>query len=217
MKRIYLISMLAVALMAIPSANAYEQGDYIFRAGLTMVDPDSSSSNVFVDGTDLGVGVSVENNTQLGVNFAYFFRDQWSLELLAATPFKHDVNLDTVGRLGEVKHLPPTLTANYYFNDPAKGIQPYIGAGINYTFIFSEKFTPANRAAGFGNLDADNSFGLSAQVGVDFMLSGPWHLNASARWIDIDTDATFRVAGDPGRVSISIDPWVYTLSVGYRF
>jgi outer membrane protein len=64
----------------------------------------------------------------------------------------------------------------------------------------------------------DNSFGLAAQVGADYMLSEKWFVNASVRWIDIDTEASFNLNGADGSVdSIEIDPWVYSVTLGYRF
>jgi outer membrane protein len=103
-------------------------------------------------------------------------------------------------------------------NDPSSAFQPYVGVGVNYTIFFDENFTAANDAAGLTDLKLDNSFGLSAQIGLDFMLNDHWHVNGSVRWIDIDTEASFQVGGAPGRVdNITIDPWVYTLSVGYKF
>jgi outer membrane protein len=66
---------LAIALAAVvaaPSVLAFEKGDIIVRAGLTTVSPDESCSNVTVGGGDLGFGVNVDNNTQLGLNVAYF-------------------------------------------------------------------------------------------------------------------------------------------------
>ena len=69
-----------------------------------------------------------------------------------------------------------------------------------------------------GKISLDNSFGLSAQVGMDYQIDTKWHVNASVRFIDIDTEATFKVGDAAGKVSdIEIDPWVYTLSVGYTF
>ena len=175
-------------------------------------------------GSDLGVALNIGNDTQLGLNVAYFITDNINIELLAATPFKHDVNfsvadpLGTGNQLGEVTHLPPTLTANYYFNDASSAFQPYVGAGINYTFIFDEEFTGANETAGLSDLSLDNSFGLSAQIGMDYQIDKKWHVNASVRYIDIDTEATFKVGEASGTVNdIEIDPWVYTLSVGYTF
>lgn len=214
---------LSLALTA-PFASAHQQGDIIVRGGFTTVTPDESTSTIIAGGNDLGVALTIDSNTQLGINIAYFVTDNINIELLAATPFKHDVNfsvndpLGTGTKLGEVTHLPPTLTANYYFNDASSAFQPYIGAGINYTFIFDEEFTPANKEAGLSNLSLDNSVGLSAQVGMDYKIDTDWHVNASVRFIDIDTEASFNVGEASGSVdSIEIDPWVYTLSIGYTY
>lgn len=210
--------------LAAPFASAHQQGDIIVRGGFTTVTPDESTSTIIAGGSDLGVALTIDSNTQLGINIAYFVTDNINIELLAATPFKHDVNfsvndpLGTGTKLGEVTHLPPTLSANYYFNDASSAFQPYIGAGINYTFIFDEEFTSANENAGLSNLSLDNSFGLSAQVGMDYKIDTDWHVNASVRFIDIDTDASFNVGEASGSVdSIEIDPWVYTLSIGYTY
>ncbi|PLW82456.1 outer membrane protein OmpW [Kineobactrum sediminis] len=223
MKNISLTLLTLAVATASQSALAFQKGDWIVRGGLATVSPDESTSNIVV-GSDLGVDLAIDNDTQLGLNIAYFFTDKLNIEVLAATPFKHDVNfgvsdpLGTGDKLGEVTHLPPTITLNYYFNDPSSPFQPYIGAGVNYTFIFDEEFTSANDAAGLKGLSLDDSFGLSAQVGVDYMLNEQWFLNGSVRWVDIDTEASFSLNGAPGSVnSIEIDPMVYTISIGYRF
>jgi outer membrane protein len=52
---------------------------------------------------------------------------------------------------------------------------------------------------------------------MDYLLDKNWLINASARWIDIDTEASFDLNGDQGTVDVTIDPMVYTLSIGYRF
>lgn len=215
-------ALLATTLIA-PSALAYNKGDMLVRVGATNVSPDDSSSNVNVAGNELPFGVGVDDNTQLGLNFAVFIADHWALEVLAATPFKHDVDfsvsdpLGTGDNLGEVSHLPPTFTVNYFFMSPESNFQPYVGAGVNYTIFFDEEFSKANKAAGFSKLDLDNSFGLSAQVGADYFFNEKWFMNGSVRYIDIDTDARFKLGESTGKVSVDIDPWVYTVSVGYKF
>jgi outer membrane protein len=203
---------------------AYTKGDIIVRAGLANVSPDESSSNIMLGGADLGVSLAVDSDTQIGLNLAYFLTDRINVEVLAATPFSHDVNfsvndpLGTGKQLGEVTHLPPTVTVNYYFNDPSSKFQPYLGAGLNYTIFFDEEFTSANAGAGLQDLSLSDSFGLAAQVGVDYMLDDKWFVNGSVRWIDIDTQASFNLNGTPGSVdNIEIDPWVYTVSIGYKF
>ncbi|MFQ3197750.1 MAG: outer membrane protein [Paraglaciecola sp.] len=216
-KAVFTLAILTGAIALSLPVYAYETGNWIVRAGATTVAPDDSSSNVFVGGADLGVGVNVANDTQLGINIGYFVTPHISIEVLLATPFDHDIGLNTVGTLGSAKHLPPTLTANYYFADPAAVFQPYVGAGINYTVFFDEQFSAANKDAGFSDFSLDNSLGLSVQAGFDYMLFDQWHANASVRWMDIDTDAQFNLNGDKGTVAVDIDPFVYTLSVGYRF
>ena len=224
MKKSALASLVLAALVSAPSAFAYEAGDIIVRAGLTSVTPDESTSNILAGGADLGVDLAIDNNTQLGLNVAYFVTPNINVELLAATPFTHDVNfgvadpLGTGDQVGEVTHLPPTLSVNYYFADPSSAFQPYAGVGLNYTFIYDEEFTSANKDAGLSDLSLDNSFGVAAQVGFDYIIDKKWHVNASARWIDIDTEATFKVGdADAAVKEIEIDPYVYTISIGYTF
>lgn len=217
------ISLIVFSCMS-ATAVAHQQGDIVVRAGLTNVVPDDQTSNVFGGGADLGVDLKIGNNTQIGLNLAYFVTDNINIELLAATPFKHDVDfgftdpLGTGTRLGEVTHLPPTVSVNYYFTDSMASFQPYLGLGVNYTIFFDEAFTANNDAAGLTELSLANSFGLAAQIGADYKIDKDWHVNASVRWIDIDTDASFKVGAENGEVAdIQIDPTVITLSVGYTF
>jgi outer membrane protein len=206
------------------NAIAYEKGDLVVRGGFTNVSPNDDASNIFAGGADLGVSLTVGSDTQLGLNIAYFVTDNINIEVLAATPFTHDVNfsvsdpLGTGNKLGEVTHLPPSVTANYYFMDASSAFQPYVGAGLNYTIFFDEEFTSANKAAGLTDLELDNSLGLTAQLGADYKINDKWHVNASVRWIDIDTEANFKLGSASGKVSdIEIDPTVMTVSLGYTF
>lgn len=217
-------SILSLALLATLSSASvlasYEAGDIVVRGGVTMVDPNSDKTGIYLAGEASGLTLSVEDNTQLGLNFVYFFDSNWAVELLAATPFTHDVKIQADGvesTLGEVTQLPPTLSAIYYFDTGTK-FMPYVGAGLNYTIFFDEEFDSAYQDAGFSNLELDGSFGFSVQVGADYQLNEKWHINASARYIDIATDATFDVGGDSiGTASIDVDPMVYSLMLGYKF
>ncbi|WP_133468709.1 OmpW/AlkL family protein [Paraglaciecola marina] len=211
------IALTGILFCAAQPAYSYEKGDWLIRAGATSVSPHDSSSNVNVAGADLGVGVNVDSNTQLGLNILYFYTPKLALELLAATPFSHDIGLDTVGGLGSTKHLPPTLSVNYYFADPSAKFQPYAGVGLNYTIFFDEDFTAANTEAGFSDLELDDSVGLAAQIGFDYAIDDKWSINTSVRWIDIDTEATFDLNGATGSVDVDIDPLVYSVMLGYRF
>jgi len=213
-------SLLALAVAA-PFAQAFEAGDIIVRAGAITVDPREDSSNIKLDGADSGLKASLDSDTQLGLNFAYMLTDNIGIELLAATPFQHTVSVKGLGDLGDVKHLPPTLSVVYYPLDSKSTVQPYVGLGLNYTTFFQEDLTSEMKGLGFSNLDLDDSWGLAAQIGADFMLTDNIMLNAQVRWIDIDTEATASGPTALGvgktKVDVDVDPMVYMVGLGYKF
>ena len=202
------------------------------RAGAITVNPKADSSSVKVDqgplaGADLGGKATMSSDTQLGLNFAYMITDHVGIELLAATPFEHDVKLKGTGlaaangKLGSLKHLPPTLSVVYYPLDTKSAFQPYVGAGINYTWIYDEHVGSRASAEGFDNFKAKNSWGMAWQLGADYMLTDNIMINAQARYIDIDTRATVEnnavAPGTRAKVNVDVDPWVYMVGLGYKF
>jgi len=229
-------SILAIALLSSLSSMAFanQAGDILVRGGLTSVNPDSDKAPVLLSGSNAtGASLSVDDNTQLGLNFVYFYDSNWAVELLAATPFTHDVmlndpttalggalgvpaGLDGV-KLAEVSHLPPTLSALYYI-DTGTAFKPYVGVGINYTIFFKEEFEAAPKSLGLSNLKLDGSFGLAVQVGADYDLGDNWSVNVSARYIDISSDASFDVNGSSiGTAKVDVNPMVYSVMLGYTF
>jgi outer membrane protein len=224
-------SLVALALAA-PLANAFEAGDILIRAGAITVNPEADSSSVKVDqgplaGADLGGKATLSSDTQLGLNFAYMLTNHLGIELLAATPFEHDVKLKGTalsaanGKLGTLKHLPPTLSLVYYPLDPKSAFQPYVGGGINYTYIYDEHVGSQAQSAGFSNFKAENSWGMAWQVGADYMLTDNIMINAQVRYIDIDTRATVEnnsiAPGTRARVDVDVDPFIYMVGLGYKF
>lgn len=195
------------------AVSAHQAGDFIFRAGTATVRPTEGSDNV------LGLGsFDVNNNTQLGLTLSYLFTDNIGVELLAATPFQHKVGLNGLGTIAEVKHLPPTLMAQYYFGDKRDAFRPYLGVGVNYTTFFDEKFNDTGSNAGLSNLSVKDSWGVAAQAGMDYLVNENWLINMSVWWMDIKTDVDFDVAGGEHQsISTRLDPWVFMFSAGYRF
>jgi outer membrane protein len=226
-KSLLTASLLALSIAA-PMAHAYQAGDIIVRAGAITVDPHESSSDIWVGAlkSDVaGTKATLDSDTQLGLNFAYMLTSNIGIELLAATPFSHNVGVKGMpgpfaglnGNLGELKHLPPTLSVLYYPLDAASAFQPYVGAGINYTWFFDTELSSAAEDKGFSGLDMKDSWGLSAQVGMDYMLTDNIMLNAQVRYIDIDTTGTTSFGGAKVKVDVDVDPMVYMVGLGYKF
>ena len=190
-----------LSLIALP-ALAYEKGDWLLRVGAGSVEPKSSNSPI----------VSVDSGAALVFNGTYFFTPNIAFEVLAASPFSHDIH-DPTGsvKLGETKHLPPTFSLQYHFNTNG-AFHPYVGAGLNYTLFFDEETSSALPDT---TLSLDDSFGLAAQLGVDFDLTDKMFLNVDVRWMDIDTEASIPEADL--NFDVEIDPMVYSLTLGWKF
>lgn len=197
MKKVALL--VAAALMA-PSAFAHQAGDILVRGGAVMVSPSTSSDDT----------LDVQPDTQLGLTFSYMLTDNWGVELLAATPFSHGVNLGG-SEVAKVKHLPPSLVAQYYFGNAQSKVRPYVGAGINYTFFFDEE---GRNGLDGANVEADDSWGLAAQAGIDMAVTENLFVNGSVWYMDIDTDITV----DGTKVDTTkVDPIGLMVGLGYRF
>lgn len=224
---LFTASLLALAIAA-PLAHAHQAGDIIVRAGAITVDPQESSSDIWVGAlnTDVaGSKATLDSDTQLGLNFAYMLTNNVGIELLAATPFSHNVGVKGMpsphaglnGNLGELKHLPPTLSVVYYPLDSSSAFQPYVGAGINYTWFFDTELSSEAETKGFSGLDMKDSWGLAAQVGMDYMLTDNIMFNAQVRYIDIETTGTTSYGGQKVKVDVDVDPLVYMVGLGYKF
>ncbi|WP_144209546.1 outer membrane protein OmpW [Shewanella donghaensis] len=209
------LSLVAASLLSAgisSAAVAHQAGDFIVRVGAAVVSPNESSPVI------AGISeFSVDDNTQVGLNFTYMLTDNWAVELLAATPFSHEISLEGVGKIAETKQLPPTLVAQYYFGDAQSKLRPYVGVGINFTNFYDNEITNAT-ALELNSLSLSNSWGAAAQVGLDYQVNSNWLVNASVWYADISTDVNFNAGETPyPEVTVDIDPWVYMVSVGYTF
>jgi outer membrane protein len=233
-----LTTVLAVALAgASLMGQAYEQGDWILRVGATTVDPDTSSDDINLP-TGLVAEADVDKDTQLGIIPVYMITDTFAVEVLAATPFEHDIEAQGKGAIsgtnldaGSTKHLPPTVSVQWYPRGGQSGWQPYIGAGLNYTVFFDEDVdnqlvgllgSLTDGAVNSADLDLDDSFGLALQAGVDIPFNEHWALNVGVWYLDIDTTAEITAKANGAtaakvKFDVDIDPWVYNIGVAYKF
>ena len=197
--RTLLLSATAVLALGASGAAAQQAGDITLGLGLGYVNPKDDNGDV------AGGKLTIDDDTQITLTVEYFITDNLGVELLAATPFTHDINLDGA-KIGEVKHLPPTLTLNYHFQN-ASDVTPFIGAGVNYT-------TALDVDSPLGDLDLDDSWGLALHAGLDYRISERGQIRADVRWMDIDMDAKLDGA-DIG--TAEVDPLVVGISYVHTF
>ncbi len=194
--------LVGLSLAVAPVAQAQ---DWFVRAGATVVDPKSNNGSLAGGAFE----ADVSTNTQLGLTIGYHFTPNIALELLASSKFKHTVSLNGAPAV-DVEHLPPTLSVQYYFAPQAK-VNPFLGAGVNYTWLHDEKSRGPLAGA---DVAVDNSWGVAFQGGVAVKLSERIELVGDIRWMNIGGDV-FVNGGNVGKVKI--DPWLYSVMIGYRF
>ena len=195
-------NLLAVAVLcALTSGAAFaQQAESPWLVRVRAVHLDSANKD------STGLGLSVNNKTIPEVDISYFFNKNVAAELILTVPQKHDLSSSVLGgRIGSLKHLPPSLLLQYHFDAP--GFKPYVGVGVNYT-----RFSNVNLPAG---VDIDrNSWGGALQVGVDIPLSKNLYLNFDVKKVYIKTDV---FAGGAKAGTFKVDPVLVGVGLGWRF
>ncbi len=152
-----------------------------------------------------GLNLSVNDKWMPEVDVTYFVNPNVAVELVLTVPQKHTVSAGATS-IGTLKHLPPTLLAQYHFL-PKGNFRPYVGAGINYT-----RFSSVNLPAG---VDIDrNSFGLALQAGMDIPVGKNVYLNFDIKKVHIKTDVS---AAGTTIGTFKVNPLLLGVGVGYRF
>lgn len=196
-RRAVALAALAFAVLAALPAAADESGNWIIRLRALHLDS--------TDDDDTPLDLSLEDRWIPEIDISYFFTPNWAAELVLTYPQRHDLRAGGT-KIGDLKHLPPTLSLQYHVSGLA-GFRPYVGAGVNYTH-FSSVDLPE------GVSIKRDSFGPALGAGVDVPLGQGWLFNVDAKraWIDTEVRAGGRKLGDFG-----IDPWLLSVGLGRRF
>lgn len=205
----------AVALgMMAAAAPAYagsESGNFMVRVQGTVVSPDSSA-DVFSGGAPLtGADAEVKTEVIPTATLTYFLNKNLALELFccfAKMEAEGKGAIDGVD-LGSFWVFPPALTLQYHF-DQFGAFKPYVGAGVQYIHFFSEGDSDLG-----AKINLDDAVGFTLQAGVDLSIGSGWYLNADVKKTWIDTEASWGATGITA--DVDIDPWIFSLGVGYRF
>ncbi len=201
MKTFFGLAALSLALAA-PMAMAQDSGDWVLRARALNLQSANKDTT--------GLNLSVNDKTFPEVDIAYFLTPNLAVELVLTYPQKHDIRSGGT-KIGTLKHLPPTLLAQWHF--PMGGWRPYVGAGVNLTLFSDVSFDPAIQAALSPSIK-NRSTGAAVQLGVDVPLGGGWLFNADVKKVQIKTDV-FSFGAKAG--SFKVDPTLLSVGFGKRF
>ena len=210
------LALLAAAVagtLALPAAAA-EPNPWLVRIRALYMDPADKSDPVPALGVPANA-ITVSEKLFPEVDVSYFFTKHLAAELVLTYPQKHDVTVEksVLGgpvKIGTFKHLPPTLSLQYHFT-PDADFRPYVGAGINYTWIMDDNL----EIPGVGQLTLESgSFGGSYGAGFDYRLDKNFFLNVDVKKVYISSDV--KLGGN--KVSaVGVDPILYSVGLGWRF
>jgi outer membrane protein len=204
-------AVLALVAVAGPAHAGSETGNFMVRVQGTVVDPDSSATVKAGGSVVPGYDADVSTEVLPTLTLSYFLNKNIAIELFCCF-----AKLEAEGKggingvdLGDFWVFPPALTLQYHF-DNFGAFKPYVGAGVQYIHFFSE----GNSDLG-AKIDLDDAFGFTLQAGIDVSIGSGWYLNADVKKTWIDTDASWGATGITA--DVDIDPWIFSLGVGYRF
>ncbi len=193
-----------VALIALMGMSASAMaGQWQVKVGGSVVAP-TQNTNV----ASVGV-VEADNELAFTPSVEYFFNDNFSAELLLATPISHDVLLNG-NEVASFKHLPPTLTAKYNFKN-STGFTPYVGIGATAFIPWDEQGVATK---------VKTDYGYAAQVGVNFQPADAknWGVYLDVRYADLNPEVTLDAdTAAVDKFKLDIDPVIYTLGYSYKF
>lgn len=226
-------TMLAVAFTAAftPILTMAEAGDWVVRARAVNVAPNEDSKLGKTVNANVapvmspGAELKVSDKVIPEFDISYYLTKNIAAELILAFGTRHNVSINgdalaTVGNqgLGSVNLLPPTLTAQWHFN-PDQTIDPYIGAGLNYTNFLDRNLKVSSGALAGSKIKVDSdSWGYALQTGIDINLKDGWLINADLKYVTIDTNVKLKTAAGWTKIdSLDIDPWVVGIGIGKKF
>ena len=197
-----------VALIGLMGLSASAMaGQWQVKVGGSVLAPQNDDNGIIAGGKAI-----VSNEVGFTPSVEYFFDNSpISVELLLATPFKHDVSIEGVGEnVASFKHLPPTVTAKYNFKNSTR-FTPYVGIGATVVVPWDEEI-----AIEGAKLEADVAYGVAGQIGFNFQPADAknWGVYADVRYAQVETDLELNGTNIG---ELKVNPWVYTVGYSYKF
>ena len=207
--------------------EGFDAGSILVRARAVGVLPQVSNSDILtaggtkVDTLASGNSVQIQDVAIPELDATYFFTPNIGVEAIAGS-FRTSLktNNSLAPDIGNTWILPPTITAQYHFA-PKGAINPYVGAGLNYTFFYNTTGSTLTSTTGNANrLHLSNNVGYALQAGVDVNITGRLYANFDVKYIFLTTDA--QIGGGVGGTypltsHVTVNPLLVGAGVGYRF
>jgi outer membrane protein len=221
------------AAFSLPAA-AQSAGSNIVNLGWFHISPNDSSETLKINGAPYpGSGATVGSADTAGIALTHFFTDNVALTFDAGVPPKFRLkgtgSLAPLGEMGTATQWSPALVAKWYFGDADSVFRPFIGAGVTYvkyTDVQLSQQTQQTVNLGLpgaaATAELSSSWAPVANIGATYNFDKSWSASLSVSYVPLKTDAVItgtNAANIPirGTTTLTIDPLITFLSVGYKF
>lgn len=196
-----------------PVASSWQSGWFVHAgpAGLVL----NESAKISLGGARVpGASISIDPQLTAAVEFGYFFNPNFAVSFTGGFPPTVDVlgrgTVAGLGKLGTATYGPATLTAHYHFTGFGN-IQPYIGAGPTFMYVFNTK------DGALSDLKLANAVGFAVQAGVNVMIDRNWGVFFDVKKAYLRSTTTGTLGGIPAKGKVVLDPLVIHTGVTYKF
>lgn len=163
---------------------------------------------------------TASNNVTPTLALEYFVKPNISIETIAGISAHHVTGSGSLEGASLVDHvliIPATLTVKYHL--PLGPIRPYVGAGPAVFLVMGERPGATAAALGVTRTSLSSDLGVAIQFGFDVPIKKtPYSLTFDAKKYWMDTTAHFYVGDNEVlQTKHSLDPWLLSAGIAYRF
>ena len=209
------LSPLIIAVVTQPGNASADDDPWKFRfaavsmnpSGGTFAVPETGETFSYQSGSGAGVALDFEYRAsrRLGIDFGLITASPGFSVAIDARPL-------SVSASGDIRITPIYAALNIHLT-PDGRFDLYVGPLLAYvTYDRFELVAGPELREGFS---AEEGLGFGAVLGLDIGLgSGRWSLSTAVRYLATTLEAS---PADGGVGKTDIDPWIFSIGVGYRF
>lgn len=211
----------AVFLGAASAARAEGYANQI-SAGLYVLDFNGDSGELTGPFTPPGVEARPVGTQAFALTYTRFLGDGWALALAGGYPPRYTLvgagAIAGAGKLGDVLAITPAVLVQKHVRFGA-GFGGFVGAGAGHAWFTNADATPTLEGAlgGPTTLRVENRFFPVFEAGANYALSRRLVATASFGYVRLRSDVHVTTAPIEREIAVKLDPFVYKLSIGYRF
>ncbi|WP_254603174.1 OmpW/AlkL family protein [Burkholderia lata] len=185
-----------------------------------------------VNQTETGTGGHANDANTLGVMLEYYVTDHIGVALQGGYPIYLDFEgSGAFAKYGVIAHAKPgvpQLNVRYHFFEAQSKFRPFVGIGVNYTWIYNGAIT--NSAflhdsvgpGGSATVSGSSSWNPVFEIGGNYKLSKHWSITGSLAYMPLKTTLTLTGTTAAGvtlvsKAKVGLNPLISFVGVTYTF